>query len=368
MAGTSVATVAAFSRHGAYIEDTPATIEHYGSIPKAIAAMRRAQMTHAWLRIHGRAPYGPATRAQISQFLAALRAANVSVAGWGWCQGDDPARDAAVALGEIQRFGLDAYLADIEPDNTKWTVAKITTFCTALRAGFHGALAVTSYPLIDWHEPALLKATLPYVDMVNPQIYWFHFPNAKMVAQFPRPGGGRYRTDSAADYTDLCLERWRKLMAGSQKPIVVSGQAYWGENGITQGEVEAKVSEFLGSWNGYATIAGFNWYSLGGDTTMSPAMLTAITAAKLGDKIYASGVVLQPKSAQPEVAHTPAAAPPRKAGKATGLSLDARAAEAAKSIARARTVEEAGTTRHPRAVKSDARARRGTTRPPRKSV
>jgi hypothetical protein len=287
MSGSPSAAVAAFSRHGTYIEDTPATIAQYGgSIDAVVTAMNQAQMTHAWVRIHGRKAYGPKTRAVITRFIAALKAGGIAVAGWGWCQGDDPRSDAAVALSETSRFGLSAYVADIEPDGTKWTVERIQQFFTALRAHFHGAVGVTSYPLIDWHEPNLLKASLPYVDMVNPQIYWFHFPNATMVAEYRKPDGSRYRADNAPDYTDLCLDRWNKLMGAVRKNIVVSGQAYWGESHSTQAEIEAKVREFLAGWNAYDAIVGYNWYSFGGETAMSTEMLRDITAARLGDKAY----------------------------------------------------------------------------------
>ena len=71
-----------------------------------------------------------------------------------------------------------------------------------------------------------MKAALPFVDMFNPQVYWHHFPNKKMVKQFKRPEGTPYGQDSAASYADLCLDRWDKLMGDTPKDIVITGQAW----------------------------------------------------------------------------------------------------------------------------------------------
>ena len=150
-----------------------------------------------------------------------------------------------------------------------------------------GGFGITTYPLIDWHEPELMQAALPFVDMFNPQVYWFHFPNKKMLAQFKRPNGKPYVADNAAEYTDLCIDRWTKLMGGTAKKLVVTGAAYWNE-GNTQAEAEAKVEEFLAKWNRYGAIVGLNWWHFGGQSAMSHRMLEAITAAKLGAKPYAA--------------------------------------------------------------------------------
>jgi hypothetical protein len=85
---------------------------------------------------------------------------------------------------------------------------------------------------------------------------------------------------------ELCIDRWRRLMGASQKPLVVTGQAYWGE-GNTQAEAEAKLEHFLGNWNGYSRVVGLNWWHLGGGQAMSHLMLERITAARLGQKNYA---------------------------------------------------------------------------------
>jgi hypothetical protein len=109
-----------------------------------------------------------------------------------------------------------------------------------------------------------------------------------MINQFKRPGGGSYGADRAADYTDLCLDRWDKLMGSTPKAIVVTGQAYWGEGDppFTQQEAEEKLDEFLGAWNGFNRIIGLNWWHFGGGQSMSHRLIDSITKAKLDGKPY----------------------------------------------------------------------------------
>lgn len=279
---------AAFRKHGTFIYDTAKTVADYGSIPNLVSAMQRAGMSHAWVRIHGQAVDGPSTKALNRSLIAALQAGGIAVAGWGWCQGATPKPDAVMALKELKSYGLTDYVADIEPGhhNSQWTIDEIQTFCQTVRSGLSGGFAVSSFALIDWHEPQLLEAALPYIDAFAPQIYWFNYPNGKMAQQFRRPNGQAYGVNSPADYADLCLDRWTRLMQGSPKPLILTGQAYWGEAAFTQSQAETKLSDFLRAWSGYGQVAGVNWWHFGGGEGMSHAMLEAITAADLGGKTY----------------------------------------------------------------------------------
>ena len=100
------------------------------------------------------------------------------------------------------------------------------TFCRAIRADLDGQFGVTTFGLIDWHAPELMKAALPFVPFFNPQVYWFNFPNNQMVQQFRRPDGMRYRPGIPGEYMDLCIDRWNALMDTDGRPLVVTGQAY----------------------------------------------------------------------------------------------------------------------------------------------
>jgi hypothetical protein len=280
----------AFCKHGTFIYEVPATIARYGNSALAIAAMKEAQMSHAWVRIHSRTAYSPQEKKVIAAFIDELMSAGLAVAGWGWCDGSDPAADAKLALKELNSFGLSDYIADIEHGvhGANWEPQEITKFCDRARNGISGGFGITTFPLIDWHEPQLMKAALPFVDMFNPQIYWHHFPNKKMLKQFKRPNGSQYVENKAHEYADLCLNLWQKLMGATPKAIVVTGQAYWGE-GIPpfgQSEAEDKVDEFLNSWAGYDRIVGLNWWHFGGGSSMSHRMRNSINKAKLGAKPY----------------------------------------------------------------------------------
>jgi hypothetical protein len=286
MAGLSKA----FRKHGTYVYQVPETIARYGTTALAIEAMNEAQMTHAWVRIHSQTAYPAPSKKIIQTFIDDLKNAGIAVAGWGWCQGSDPTADAKLAVKELQSFGLTDYIADIEHGvhGANWAVAEITNFCTRVRAGVPGSFGITTFPLIDWHEPELMRAALPFVDMFNPQVYWHHFPNRKMVRQFKRPDGTAYGQDKAADYADLCLDRWDKLMGNTPKDMVITGQSYWGEGDppFTQREAEDKLDEFLGAWTAFRRVVGLNWWHFGGGQSMSHRMRNSINKAKLGSKPY----------------------------------------------------------------------------------
>jgi hypothetical protein len=281
---------ASFRKHGTFIYEVPAAIAHYGSSQLAIEAMQRAEMTHAWVRIHSKTAYNTNGKKAIAGFIKDLKTAGINVAGWGWCQGDSPTGDATLALKELSFFGLTDYVADIEHGvhGANWKPSEIVTFCQRVRAGVSGSFGITTFPLIDWHEPELMKAALPFVDMFNPQVYWHHFPSSKMVKQFKRPDGTPYGKNKAAEYAQLCLDRWDALMKSDPKELVMTGQAYWGEGEppFTQTEAEDKLDEFLASFNSFGRIIGLNWWHFGDAKAMSHRMLDSITKAKLGSKSY----------------------------------------------------------------------------------
>jgi hypothetical protein len=280
----------AFRKHGTFIYEVPATIARYGTSALTIEAMKDAQMTHAWVRIHSQTAYPASAKKIIAAFVDELKTAGIAVAGWGWCQGSDPTADAKLAIKESASFGLSDYVADIENGvhGAKWEVDEVENFCTRVRAGISGSFGITTFPLIDWHEPELMKAALPFVDMFNPQVYWHHFPNKKMVKQFRRANGTAYDQDQAFEYADLCLDRWDKLMGGTPKDIVITGQAYWGEGipPFSQNEADEKLDEFLSGWAGYGRVVGLNWWHFGGGQSMTHRMRNSIGKAKLGAKPY----------------------------------------------------------------------------------
>jgi hypothetical protein len=159
-----------FRKHGTFIYGASDTINDYGSTSLLVAAMQRAGMTHAWVRIHGTNRYPSAERKIIQALVGEMQNSGINVAGWGWCQGASVQSDIRLAVNESKFFGLTNYLADIENgvNNSNWSATEIQTFCTAVRSGIGGSFGITTFPLIDWHEPELMQAALSSVDLFAP--------------------------------------------------------------------------------------------------------------------------------------------------------------------------------------------------------
>jgi len=138
----------------------------------------------------------------------------------------------------------------------------------------------------------------PFVDAFAPQVYWFWYPNKKM---FSEPGAkGPYKTNDASAYANLCLDVWRHI---TDKPIVITGQAYWGEShGWERQDAEEKLQEFVTGFDRYGEIAGLNWWHLAGNAAMSSAMEALIAAADFQAKLDAAPVA---KEAAPAAAVPP---------------------------------------------------------------
>src|SRR5262249_12132033 len=147
----------------------------------------------------------------------------------------------------------------------EWTASEVRAFCETLRRGVSGSLAVSTFPMIDWHEPDVMAPAKRFADAFAPQIYWFNFPNSRMVSEFHRPDGSRYLVNLASEYAELCLDRWRSFLGSDNKPIVMTGQAYWGEGSFTKEQAQSKMLSFLNQWSGHSRIAGLNWWHFGGN-------------------------------------------------------------------------------------------------------
>ncbi|HET7435484.1 MAG TPA: hypothetical protein VFN10_12320 [Thermoanaerobaculia bacterium] len=253
-----------------------AVIAAYGSAPAAAKAMVACRMSHVWLRVHGRrVSYG--TDRATRDLRDACRRAGLNIAGWGWCQGDDPFAEAELAVRSMRELELNDYVADIEEgvNASHWTQLEIRSFLGEIREKLSGGLALSSFGLITWHSPELIKAAEPHVDVFVPRIYWYDFPSEKMRLQF----GHKYRTDDPASFADLCMNRWVKTML---KPLVMTGQAFW-EEGFEQSAAEQKMARFIESFRGWSHLIGFNWWSL---DTMSEAMRETLAEARVDRKEF----------------------------------------------------------------------------------
>lgn len=273
-----------FTKHGTFIYLPGPTIQRYGSPELVASAMKDLGMSHAWVRMHDKDTLLP--KEPLHSLVEALHAAKIAVAGWGWCQGVDPKAEAALALKGLSRWGLTHYIADIEQGvhGSNWTPAEVRTFLSELRTGMakKAIIGMSSFPYIEWHAPELMIAAEPLVDLFAPQMYWHNHPNMKMI----RDQGVSvkdYPLDDPDSYVRLCMRQWRKI---TQKPLVFTGQAYWGEQGFEQKPAEAKLQSFLAKFKNWDDIVGFNWWHLGGkdQMAMSYSMYTAIKAADIASQ------------------------------------------------------------------------------------
>lgn len=272
--------------HGVFVFEPAEARKKYGSWQRAAKAVVKMKMSHAWVRGHGKD--GPFEVADNLSLVSALRDAGIKVFVWGWCQGGDQLdRDIQHAAEAITTFKADGYVADIEQGvrGAEWTNSSIKTFLKATREALRGRpLIMSTHGFVPYHEPELMRAAEPFVDAFAPQIYWFWYPNKRMITEFG--GRGAYKINNAASYAKLCLDQWRSTV---RKPIIITGQAYWGENPRWGREdAETKMQEFIDGFDRYGDIAGLNWWHLAGSGAMSEKMEQLIIAADFAQKLAGS--------------------------------------------------------------------------------
>lgn len=291
----------AFKGHGTFFYSAEHTLRKYDNDPaKLAAAMQEAGMSHGWVRLHSWnkttnqpkvEPYQPTLK-----LVTALKDAGIAVAGWGWNQGIAPRTDADVAAEQLRRYGIEHYVADIEHGHSDahWTQAEIRTFCTRLRGNLSAdaQILVSTFGFVGTHEPGLMQAAEPYVNGFAPQVYWFYYPKSWMLGRSDLPAGANYQLGRPAEYVRLCVDMWGHYVS---KPLVVTGQAYWGEsNTYVRPRGEQKLQDFVSHFEAWDRIAGFNWWHFGhkqishSNGAMSPEMSSAISAARLDLKSYAN--------------------------------------------------------------------------------
>lgn len=272
--------------HGTFVYRPDFAIERFGTAMGAADALKAMDMSHAWLRVHDK---NGAWRPEANMALAeAFRAAGINVGVWGWNDGNDVDRDIANARAAIDHYEPYAYIADMENGvgGACWTAPRATRFAAAVKAHFDGRpLGVSSFGHIVTREPEIMAAMDGIADFFAPQVYWFRYPNAAMVpAGDPVLGG--LSTDSPAAYAKICLHHWRRFVT---KPLVMTGQAYWGEaENWTRAQAETRLEDFLAEFDGYDGLAGLNWWNLADPCAMSARMRALIAAAKLGDRFVAA--------------------------------------------------------------------------------
>lgn len=267
--------------HGTFIYHPDHTIEKFGS-PKLVAdEMINLGMQHAWLRVHNK--NGIWKKSSNMRIADELRSRGIQVGVWGWNDGNDVSQDITNAEQAIKIFEPDAYISDIEHgvNGANWNAEKATRFCRAVKKALdRKPLVVSSFGYIPYHEPEMMTAIDDLVDYFAPQVYWFWFPKEKMLKG--KSALKNLAKNNAAAYAKVCLYEWRKVVS---KPLVLTGQAYWGEaSGWGQKQAEKKLEEFINDFNDFDNLAGLNWWNLADPRAMSNKMRSKIKSANFSSK------------------------------------------------------------------------------------
>lgn len=262
--------------HGTFVYDPDYALERFGSASGVADEMLRMGMRHAWLRVHNK--NGPWRLTSNRKIARELKSRGIQLGVWGWNDGNDISQDIHNAKKAIDDFEPAVYIADIEHgvQGADWNSHKAERFCKAVKR-FLGEmpLVVSSFGYIPFHQPEMMSAIDDVVDYFAPQVYWFWFPKQYMLQADPALSA--LPKNNAAAYAKVCLHEWRKAVT---KPIVLTGQAYWGEaSGWAQKTAELKLDEFIADFDEFAGLAGLNWWNFAAPKAMSHQMRARITAA-----------------------------------------------------------------------------------------
>lgn len=291
---------ASFKGHGTFVFNAQSTLQRYkdssGEGPGLVKAFRAMGMTSAWVRLFGVA--GAVSEAPTLKLVKALKDGGFNIAGWGYCHGADWQKDADRSIDQCDHYGLDAFVADVEPGNltnvgrTKWTRPDFTKYLDKV-AGHFGSdnVGVSTWPVPKIQDTfdavELMKIAATRVGMFTPQAYWMRFPK-KVHYDATGFKESKYPKDSPESFVRLVIDAWRKM--GIDNPLVITGQAYWGEGGPDQSTMEEKLQTFVDTFGSWDKIVGFNWWHAGGvgEKAMSADMVDTLKAAKLDSKPYAT--------------------------------------------------------------------------------
>jgi hypothetical protein len=259
-----------------------------------VRAAKDIGLSHVWVRLfglEGKMDFGPT-----NDLIEALRAANISVAGWGYCHGRDWRGELATALEQSRVHGLTAFVADIEPGRllggtkSKWRVDDFERFVDGLAGQFgRDGVGISTWPVLkiqndpEFPSETLMRRVSNKVGMFAPQAYWMTYPTRVHYSstgfseiEFPK--------NDPESFVRLVIASWRRT--GFNQSLVITGQAYWGEGGPSLAVTEQKLAQFAANFSAWDEIAGFNLWHAGGSLAMSQTMLDTLKRAQLGNKPY----------------------------------------------------------------------------------
>jgi len=206
--------------------------------PEEIAAEAfAADLGHVLIKIAD-GPFRYNIEVDLPAIVAALKAVGVTVWGWQYIYGGNPAAEAQVAIREIQRTGVTGFVVNAEKEYKAIGMGpRASAYMQALRAGVGGdfPIALSTYRYPSLHGPFPFNTFLEFCDLAMPQVYWLYSHDP--VLQL---------TKTLAEYRRLAVQR----------PVIPTGAA-WKQNSWQS--TAADVTAFLESCEAAGLPAANFW-------------------------------------------------------------------------------------------------------------
>jgi hypothetical protein len=296
----SPAINAAFLGHGMFLEYSPmTTLRRYAAykgagpngattaqlVERFIQAMQDMNVASVWIQLFTASGVLDSGNGGTVELVAGLKQANIAFAGWGYCYSGNAATDAGLAKHLCGQYGIDAFIADVEPGNPvygqpdTWQPTAFNNLIAGLKGTFgKDNLGISTFGSLNGHQDAaaIYKLAINDVALFAPQVYWYQKPPVAYMQQ--------------------CIASFRQ--AGIGNPLMGTAQAYWEidkNGGVSRPTMEAQVSAFATNFADWGKLIGLNWYHGGNANTdasgaMSDAMISSIATARLDQKPFATPV------------------------------------------------------------------------------
>jgi hypothetical protein len=289
---------AAFLGHGMFLEYSPITTlrryaDYKGANPggatiaqlvdRFIQAMQDMHVGSVWIQLFTASGVLDSGNGGTSELVKGLKQANIAFAGWGYCYSGNAATDAGLAKHLCGQYGINAFIADVEPGNPvhggpdTWQPTDFKNLIAGLKSSFgKDNLGISTFGTLRGHDDAasIYRLAIDDVAFFAPQVYWYQKP--------------------PVSYMQQCIASFRQ--AGIGNPLVGTAQAYWEidrNGGVSRSSMEAQVGTFATDFADWGKLIGLNWYHAGNANTdasgaMSDAMITSIANAHLDQKSFAT--------------------------------------------------------------------------------
>jgi hypothetical protein len=153
-------------------------------------------------------PYPTATSApeQAQAVIDALRRSGIQAWGWQYVYGNQPEREADIAIQRCTELGVDGFIVNAEVEY-KHRPSQAERYMRRLRGGLGEMLiGLSSYRFPNLHREFPFNAFLEGCDVNMPQVYWM-------------------RATNAGEQLMTCIAQFRQSWL-IQKPILPTGSAF----------------------------------------------------------------------------------------------------------------------------------------------